>query len=452
MKRGAFCVSWCPSTVRGSDGRRARSASSPRFFGGDDRQLIDRTRAVARRLVRFELGVVAILVIASLVSSRLLLPAIILTSAFWLVRWLTDGRLSVLTPGDWAILLLVLMLPVTLWATPLPDVTRTQVYQLLLGILFYYAVANWATSSIRLQWIIGGFMVASLALVLLAPFTVYLKHGGPTLTLFDVFQRRLPPTLSDTINPNILAGTLVVLLSFVGGLLLFGWRELRWPARALGGGAALSMTLVLLLAESRGALMALAVASIVLIMLRWRHGWVAVPAALLAGGLVAWRIGLERVINTLAATETVSGLDMRLEIWSRALYMIQDFPFAGVGMGGFGRVANLLYPFFLSNPDARIPHAHNLFLQIAVDLGLPGLVAWTALLLLVFVAAWSVYRRGRALGGAWIAGLGAGLLCSQVALAVHGLTDAVTWGARPAVIVWGLWALAMAALRLYSEV
>ena len=44
---------------------------------------------------------------------------------------------------------------------------------------------------------------------------------------------------------------------------------------------------------------------------------------------------------------------MRLEIWSRAIYMLQDFPFTGIGMGAFRQVANLLYPFFLAGPDAE---------------------------------------------------------------------------------------------------
>jgi putative inorganic carbon (HCO3(-)) transporter len=418
----------------------------------DRRGLIDHIRALARWLVRFELGIVTFLVIASLIALRLLLPAIILSSAFWPVRWLAHGRLSVRTPGDWAVLALVLMAPVTLWTTALPDVTRTLVYQLLLGILFYYAVANWTTSSIRLRRMIVGIMLASLALSLVAPFTVQLQFAGPALGTFQGFQRLLSPSLSETINPNILAGTLVVLLTFVVGVLLFGWRLLRWPVRLVGGCSALSMTIIILLTESRGALMALAVSGSILIVLRWRRSWIAVPLVLLAGGFVAWRIGIDRVINTLASTQTVGGLDMRLEIWSRALYMIQDFPFTGVGMGSFGRVANLLYPFFLAGPGADIPHAHNLPLQIAVDLGLPGLVAWLALLLLVFVAAWGIYRRGQALDASWIAGLGAGLLCSQVALTVHGLTDATTWGTRPAIIVWGLWGLAMAGTNLASEV
>ena len=200
----------------------------------DPDSLNGRIRAVASRLVRFELGIVAISVLAGLVSARLLLPAIALASAFWLVRWLADGRLSVRTPGDWAIALLILMIPVTVWATPVPDVTRSQVYQLLLGMLLYYAVANWTTSSTRLRWIIGGMMLASLALVLLAPFTVHLQRAGPALALFEAFQRQLPPRLSDTINPNVLAGALVLLLAFVAGVLLFGWTQLRGPVRVLG--------------------------------------------------------------------------------------------------------------------------------------------------------------------------------------------------------------------------
>ena len=49
---------------------------------------------------------------------------------------------------------------------------------------------------------------------------------------------------------------------------------------------------------------------------------------------------------------------------------------------------------------------------------------------------------------AWLAGIGAGLLGSQTALAVHGLTDAVTWGTRPALVVWVMWGLAIATWML----
>jgi putative inorganic carbon (HCO3(-)) transporter len=47
--------------------------------------------------------------------------------------------------------------------------------------------------------------------------------------------------------------------------------------------------------------------------------------------------------------------------------------------------------------------------------------------------------------------LGAGLLASQAALVIHGLTDAPTWGTRPAVEVWAIWGLAMAAVSVTAE-
>ena len=126
--------------------------------------------------------------------------------------------------------------------------------------------------------------------------------------------------------------------------------------------------------------------------------------------------------------------------------MAQDFPFTGVGMGTYSEVADLMYPFYLKG-EGIIHHAHNLFLQIAVDLGLPGLVAWLASLGIVCYITWKVYasREWMEHYSRLIAALGAGLLCSQLALVVHGLTDAVTWGMiRPAPLVWALWGLAVA--------
>jgi hypothetical protein len=79
----------------------------------------------------------------------------------------------------------------------------------------------------------------------------------------------------------------------------------------------------------------------------------------------------------------------------------------------------------------------------------PGLVAWLSCLMLVVATAWQVYRRGQQLGDGWLAGLGAGLLGSQAALVVHGLSDATTWGmVRTTPLVWALWGPAMAAVRV----
>ena len=401
-----------------------------------------RIRTLAAKLTAVELPALALLVIGSIAVERLLPVALIVAAGFWLMRWLASGRPSVRTAGDWPIGLLVIMIPVTLWATALPEITRTEVLRLLMGLALYYAVANWTGSIARLLLVAAGLAAAGLALAALAPFLGGLPAASGIIpaTLIAAAQR-----LSSAVNPNVIAGALAVLAPLAIALFLFPLPR-RWlGVRTLGLVATLAMVGVIVLTASRGAWMGLAAAALVLIALRWRWGWLAALLAAAGGAATIWRIGPQQAAEMVIASKALGGADQRLEIWSRAIYMLQDFPFTGIGMGAFRQVANLLYPFFLAGPDAEIPHAHNIFLQVGVDLGLPGLMAWLALLILVCVCAWLVYRRGHEHGDTVLTALGAGLLASQAALVVHGLMDAATWGTRPAVVVWVVWGLAIAA-------
>ena len=100
---------------------------------------------------------------------------------------------------------------------------------------------------------------------------------------------------------------------------------------------------------------------------------------------------MNTVLDFISSGVSVQGVEGRVEIWSRAIYMIQDFSFTGIGMGSYMDVADLLYPFFLAAPG-KIDHAHNLFLQVAVDLGIPGFIAWLSIFLGVCLSAWQLYQ------------------------------------------------------------
>jgi putative inorganic carbon (hco3(-)) transporter len=76
-------------------------------------------------------------------------------------------------------------------------------------------------------------------------------------------------------------------------------------------------------------------------------------------------------------------------------FIIQDFPFTGMGMNVFRKVVPVLYPLFLIGPDIDIGHAHNEFLQAALDLGIPGLIAFLALYIGVFWMLADVWRATR---------------------------------------------------------
>lgn len=409
-----------------------------------------RLRAAAGRLASAELWVVGLLVLASLVLPRLAPAALAVGLLYWPVRWLAYGRLSVSTPGDTAAGLLVLTVPVTLWATALPDVTRPQVLALAAGVVVYYATVNWTCTAERERLLVFGLVAAGLLLALVAPISVAWFAGTKLTFIPEAVYNGLPRLVADSIHPNVMAGALAQLWPIPLALLAFDWTRLRRAERLLCVAAVLAIAAMLVLTKSRGALLAAACIIAALCVLRWHHGWWVVLAGALAAELAAWRIGLGPLLETLSTTASIGGLDGRLEVWSRAIFMLQDFPFTGIGMGTFKQVANAMYPFFLAGPNADVPHAHNLFLQIGADLGLPGLVAWLALLILSIASAWAIYSAGKREGNRWAAGLGAGLLCSQLALVVHGLLDAATWGTRPAVLVWVVWAVAAAGGNLVA--
>ncbi|MDQ2805578.1 MAG: O-antigen ligase family protein [Chloroflexota bacterium] len=212
--------------------------------------------------------------------------------------------------------------------------------------------------------------------------------------------------------------------------------------------------LLLVFAQSRNALACAALAGAGALALAGRWGRVLLGlgvAAALAGGLL---LGPARVTTRLAAefgaefnpTDSSRSVQSRSEIWSRAVYMIEDFPITGTGMNVFRRLLPTVYPRAGSAEataaGARpIPHAHDQWLQAALDLGLPGLVGYLAVWLgggALAVRSW------RATTDPWLRAVAAGLGLALLSTAVFGLTDVVVMVAKPGVLFWALLGLIVA--------
>jgi O-antigen ligase len=119
--------------------------------------------------------------------------------------------------------------------------------------------------------------------------------------------------------------------------------------------------------------------------IRWQWGFAAAGAAI-ALTIAIGRTDAGRMIRTrITEPSTVSG---RLDIWRRTARMVQDHPLSGVGMGNFEAVYEPVYNPML-NPDGRRGgHAHNLWLQVAAEQGLPIAVAYVSLWVAVLTLGW----------------------------------------------------------------
>jgi putative inorganic carbon (HCO3(-)) transporter len=399
-------------------------------------------------ITSLEIWIVSAAVALSIFRTSLLPLAVLVALCFWPLRWFTNGRPTKRTPVDIGILVLLLMIPVTLWATALPEKTIPQVYRLVLGILFFFSLINWTINAQKLELVIIGLILIGTGLALTAFFSVNWITTKLQFVPAFIYQR-FEMLVSDSVHPNVMAGNIVIIIPVGMAILIFAWRSIKFWQTTLVFFATLITTGMLVLTQSRGALLGLGAASLILVVLRWRWGWVSIPITTLGVIILTYQVGVNSILDFVSTGVSIQGIEGRVEIWSRAIYMIQDFSFTGIGMGSFMDVADLLYPFFLAAPG-KIEHAHNLFLQVAVDLGIPGLIAWLSIFIGIGLSAWQLSKAGTKQSNALAAGLGAGFLGSQVALIIHGIMDAVTWGmVRPAPLIWGIWGSTLAAWNIF---
>ena len=135
-------------------------------------------------------------------------------------------------------------------------------------------------------------------------------------------------------------------------------------------------------------------------------------------------------------TETEIGslhtLSFRQEMWRWGAVVIQDYPFTGVGFGTFRAVVQRQYP--IAVPITYdVSHAHNMYLQLALDVGIPGLLAYVAMMLVCGLMCIELSHRGGLLRA-----FGQGVLASLVAYHVWGLIDTLPLGSKPTLIFWML--------------
>ena len=407
-------------------------------------------RKIFLYLASIEIWVVGFGVAASFASERFLPLVVGIIVFFGLIRWVAYGRFSKRTSADFPIILLIFMLFVTMSVTGSIPITLPQVLRLLTGIGLYFTILNRTTTIHRMRLIIRGLWVAGSLLALYAFISVP-WNSNKLVVIPGSLYSHFKLLVGDLVNPNVMAGTLILFLPIALGLLFFNASHLRSFDLMLTSFTVFITIIVIVLSQSRGGILAVVETFALMIALRWRRGWWLVVGIGFSICLFMVLQGSYTIITDTFAINSFNGIDGRVEIWSRAVYMIKDFPFTGVGMGSYDRVAGLLYPFFSSGNNSHY-HAHNIFLQIAVDLGIPGLIAWLAILFLIVLHSWQIFRHGLEMGDTWIKGLGAGFLCSQIALVSQGMLDVATWGGiKSAPLVWLIWGVIVAGWFVYGR-
>ncbi len=220
-----------------------------------------------------------------------------------------------------------------------------------------------------------------------------------------------------------------------------------WGARLLVLAMLLPMLAVLYLSQSRGAWVAIGIASVTigLLALRdWKLRAIAGLALLAVCAIVAalfFRQLLDFFVGGHVSAEGISTVTKRLYLWESAQRMIRQYPIFGVGLDNwlcyYSRNTLCVIPtlhqhYWITTvpgthistgltEEPNLSHPHNIFLHVWVSIGVFGLLAFVALLALFFWLFARILKAVRANGGAgqhdfeWmVIGTGAAMLAGLI--------------------------------------
>lgn len=414
-----------------------------------------RPTAVADRTLWFEgfvlLGAAPFLLFPDMVPVLTLLALLALVGV-WLRPWVVPAAARTaglpVTPFNLAMLVWLLALLVSILVSADPALTLPKATGLILATAVWRFLTLFACTERRVGWGAWGFLLLGVGLtlfgILSADWPAELPIVADLVGLLPSALIALPGGRAEGTHTNELAAVVGLYLPLAVSLLAAGSVVGRWQ-RAGAGLVALFAGGTLLLTQSRSGMLGTAVALMTLLLL-W--GLVLPPSrtrrrARMAFGVLAVLGGAALVLLwptlvQLAAVEppeqtiigSLSTINYRREVWPWGVQALRDFPLTGTGLGTFRVVVQRLYPIAMP-PTVDIAHAHNQFLQVGLDMGLVGLVAYGALLLVSTAVAWQAARRSARLRPITL-----GLLAGLVALHVYGVTDALAPGAKPGVLLW----------------
>lgn len=232
----------------------------------------------------------------------------------------------------------------------------------------YCALAVCVTENLRKEKILEGFL-AGLTLLLAVSLLMYLAglgmtvlEGGNVLRLAGIAG-----------SPNSLGRAASLTLLLIGVLLIYGefsvWNWRCWfPA--------LLAVLCLVLSDSRTS-MAVVIVAFALYFVR-KKPTMALVGSLLCGALALLILNLDISLHEIGAVFSRTGrssdlttLTGRTDIWAASINAFWSKPIFGYG---FGSTKVLLPEIYRTYWGFTVTHAHNLYIQTAVTLGLVGLL------------------------------------------------------------------------------
>ncbi len=367
------------------------------------------------------------------------------------------GQLSFSTPLNIGIIGLVLLLPVGLAISHSQELSLVKIHGVLISVAIFVITLNLIRSMKWIKWAILALVAMAFFLSLLALFGADWSSGDSVLPSRLLAILPLPVaviqklTSSGGIHVNTIGGTTALFVPLLASLLLdrgaFKRAFLRKNRRARSIDliykfiiflVMIFVLFILVMTQSRGAFLGCVVGVYILMVWKNKRFLYFIPLAFLALFIAMLVFADGEPARFLLLLDTYSNpegdtLQTRIEYWKNTIYLIQDFPITGAGIGTYGKIFHDIYPFATPLATVRpLFYAHNMYLAIAADMGLPALVLYLALFSGFFCMVFYAMRQSRSIVKTLLRGLVSGLAAHMV----YGLMDNYMLGEKLGVSVW----------------
>ncbi|MBQ9939936.1 MAG: O-antigen ligase family protein [Clostridia bacterium] len=257
-------------------------------------------------------------------------------------------------------------------------------------------------------------------------------------TMFEDIGTRIYSTFQ---NPNVYGEYLVMSIPVAVALLFTCTGQgKRYPVFI----ACVSALLALVYTQSRGAWLAFIISMAIYLMVKTSRILVVYLLGIFSIPLLP-AILPESIVSRFTSIGNLadSSTSYRVSIWEAAVKMIGDFFAGGIGIGtsAFSKV----YPSYSLAGIEAAPHSHQLFFQIAIEMGVFALICF---LVIIFMA---VRKNSHALichgTGNEYTLISSAALCGIIGMLVQGMTDYVWYNYRVFGMFWIILGLCVAAIR-----
>ena len=309
---------------------------------------------------------------------------------------------------------------------------------LILGYFLTVGIVNSKGTLKRTVKILGASMLLVALVGIYQNYTGNVSAEWIDTEMFDSIEGRVVSTFE---NPNMLGEYLILLLPIVAGAMCGekSYYKKPWYLICFAAGG-----LCLVYTWARGAWLGFILAA-VLFMLMWNKK----AMGLIVAGVVALPFSLPFLPQSIVSRFTSIGdltdtsTNYRVFIWRGSANLVSDYALTGIGVGeqAFGRV----YPYYSFAGIETAPHAHNLFLQLLIEVGIFGFIIFIAMLICLLQAGFTLAKKG---DDKEVRLIGCGALAGIFAALLQGMTDYIWYNYRVYFIFWIVVGIVCAAERI----